>query len=98
MGHESDGDVGIRELRQYLSRYLIRVANGETLRVTDRGRPVAILAPLPEEDSPIGRLAREGRLVARARLDLAQLGSPPKRRTRVGISEALAEQRAEPSG
>ena len=39
--------VGVRELRQNLSVYLARIARGETLEVTDRGRAVAILAPLP---------------------------------------------------
>ena len=39
--------IGVRELRQYASRYLARVASGETLEVTDRGRPVALLVPVP---------------------------------------------------
>jgi len=38
--------IGVRELRQYASRYLARVAGGETLEVTDRGRPVALLVPV----------------------------------------------------
>ena len=38
--------IGIRELRQHASRYLARVARGETLEVTDRGRPVAHLVPV----------------------------------------------------
>ena len=36
----------MRELRQNLSVYLARIAEGETLEVTDRGQPVAILAPI----------------------------------------------------
>ena len=35
--------VGIRELKLRLSAYLARVRDGETLVVTDRGRPVARL-------------------------------------------------------
>jgi len=38
--------IGVRDLRQNASRYLARVASGETLQVTDRGRPVAMLVPL----------------------------------------------------
>lgn len=38
--------IGIRELRQHASRYVARAANGETIEVTDRGRPVALLAPV----------------------------------------------------
>ncbi len=37
--------AGIRELRQYLSRYVDRVKAGETIEVTEHGRPVAALVP-----------------------------------------------------
>lgn len=40
--------AGIRELRQRASELLSRVARGETIEITDRGRPVALLSPLPE--------------------------------------------------
>jgi prevent-host-death family protein len=40
-------DVGVRELKQRLSEYLARAERGEVIRVTDRGRPKAVLAPLP---------------------------------------------------
>jgi prevent-host-death family protein len=41
--------IGVRELRQHASRYLDRVAHGETLEVTDRGRPVARLVPITSD-------------------------------------------------
>ncbi|HWT93328.1 MAG TPA: type II toxin-antitoxin system prevent-host-death family antitoxin [Solirubrobacteraceae bacterium] len=37
--------VGVRELRQNLSKYLARVKEGETLDVTERGQVVARLSP-----------------------------------------------------
>jgi len=37
--------VGVRELKAKLSDYLGRAAGGETVVVTDRGRPVARLVP-----------------------------------------------------
>lgn len=40
-------DVGVRELKQNLSKYLERAERGELVRVTDRGRPKAVLGPLP---------------------------------------------------
>jgi prevent-host-death family protein len=40
-------DVGIRELKQRLSEYLDRAEQGEILQVTDRGRPKAVLGPVP---------------------------------------------------
>jgi prevent-host-death family protein len=38
--------IGIRELREGLSRALRRVRAGETIEVTDRGRPVARIVPV----------------------------------------------------
>lgn len=36
-------EVGVRELRQNLSVWLRRVKDGESFRVTEHGRPVALL-------------------------------------------------------
>jgi len=41
----ANNTVGVRELRQNLSRYLDRVKEGETLTVTERGHEVARLVP-----------------------------------------------------
>ncbi|MBA3437515.1 MAG: type II toxin-antitoxin system Phd/YefM family antitoxin [Thermoleophilaceae bacterium] len=67
--------VGIRELRHDLSRYLRRVKGGERLVVTDRNRPVAVLAPLPEDEDPYERLIAEGKLTPATRR-LRDLGPP----------------------
>ena len=40
-------DVGVRELKQRLSELLDRAEQGELIRVTERGRPKALLGPLP---------------------------------------------------
>ena len=40
--------VSVSLLKARLSEFLRRVRAGETLVVTDRGAPVAIVAPLPE--------------------------------------------------
>jgi len=37
--------IGLRELRQNASRYIARVARGETVEVTQRGRLVARIVP-----------------------------------------------------
>lgn len=86
--------VGVRELRQQLTRYLRRVAAGETLRVTERGRAVAVLAPLPEAAGAAARLVAAGR-ARPPRLDLARLGLPEEVAVEIPVSLALAEQRAE---
>ena len=54
--------IGVRELRQHASRYLARVANGEPIEVTDRGRPVARLVPVPSGESALTELIVSGRL------------------------------------
>jgi prevent-host-death family protein len=86
--------VGVRELRQNLSTYLRRVADGETLEVTERNRPVAILAPLPETSTPLGRLVASGRARAPAG-DLLELGVPEGEPASTRLSEALDEEREE---
>ncbi len=62
--------IGVRELRRDASAVLRRVAAGETVEVTDRGRPVAVL--LPTMPSGLARLEREG-LLRRAEADLLDL-------------------------
>lgn len=42
--------IGVRELRQHASRWLARVAAGESFEVTDRGRLVALLVPPPARE------------------------------------------------
>jgi len=61
--------VGSRELKNRLGRYLGLVGKGETIIVTDRGKPVARLVP-PEPESKatysiedvLKRLEAEGHL------------------------------------
>lgn len=66
--------VGVRELRQNLSKYLVQVKTGKSFVVTERGREVARLFPSGPSDSPIARLVAErgatmprGDLLAQAR-------------------------------
>jgi prevent-host-death family protein len=54
--------VGIRELKNRLSEFLRRVADGERITVTDRGRPVAVIAPAEttSDDEASWKMVREG--------------------------------------
>jgi prevent-host-death family protein len=70
--------VGVRELRQRASELLRLVERGETIEITDRGRPVAMLAPLPE-GTPLERLRAAGEIEP-AVGDLADLAPPLPRR------------------
>ena len=55
-------EIGIRELRLNLSRYVARVREGAEVIVTDHGRPVARLGPVDEQEAHRARLIREGKL------------------------------------
>ena len=63
--------VGVRELRRDASGILRRVAEGETVEVTDRGRPVAVLVQSMPDG--LARLEREG-LLRPGEGDLLELG------------------------
>lgn len=41
-------EVGVREIRQHASEYLRRVEHGESLCITSRGHPVAVVLPVAE--------------------------------------------------
>jgi prevent-host-death family protein len=86
--------AGIRELRQYLSRYVDRVKAGETIEVTEHGRPVAALVPRAEREDPLTALERSGLVVTRASLDLKSLSPVPKPKPgQKPLSETLRELR-----
>lgn len=51
--------VGIREMRQNLSRYAQRARRGESFLITDRGREVAQLTPAPAHASAVDRLVAQ---------------------------------------
>ena len=86
--------IGVRELRQHASRWLARVAAGESLEVTDRGRPIAVLIPVPSEEGLDALVA-----VGRARPGdgrLTDLGPPlPLPRGAPAPSEVLERLRAD---
>jgi len=83
--------VGIRDLRQNLSVHLRRVRAGATLEVTEHGRPVAVLAPLPRPATMVQRLIASGRATP-AKGDLLKLGAP-RGRPSTRVSDALRELR-----
>lgn len=82
-------EVGIRELRDHLSRYLERVQAGEEVIVTDRGSAIARVLPMSGERA-IDRLIREG-LVTPARNKKRRAGRPIK--AAGTVSDLVAEQR-----
>ncbi len=82
-------EVGVRELRNNLSRYLERVREGEEVLVTDRGSAVARVLPVGGE-RVLDRLVAEGAVTP-----------APQRKRRAGapikgtgtVSDLIADQR-----
>lgn len=86
--------VGIRELRQNLSVYIERVKAGESLEVTDHGRPVANLGPIrAPELTGLALLEAEGAITP-AKYDHRTLPPIPSIPGRP-LSEILQEMRDE---
>jgi prevent-host-death family protein len=91
------GRVGIKELKNHLSRYLRRTKEGEEIVVTERGTPIAIIQPIQK----VGSLATlEARLAQLASLGQLTLPSrSPLKRVRMArvsgapISQAVMEDR-----
>jgi prevent-host-death family protein len=88
--------IGVRELRRDASRWLARVRAGESFVVTDRGRPIARLAPLGD---PVGyeAMMADGRIApgsGRTVIEvLADLDATLPADDGPSVSEALASLR-----
>ena len=82
-------EVGIRELKNNLSRYLDHVRSGDEVVVTDRGRAIARVVPFGEE-RVLDRLVAEG-LVTPARRQKRRARKPIA--TQGTVSDLVVEQR-----
>ena len=86
--------VGIRALQQNASAVVSRVESGESIEITDRGRPVARLVPILST-SAVEALRTAGR-VREATRPLELIVRPPKRsKEKVALSSVLADMRAD---
>lgn len=85
-------DVGVRELKQHLSEHLRRVSAGEVIRITDRGVPVAVLAPVAAGD-PLQAGIDEGWI--RPSLQPGGIGRGSRVRADRRVLEVLREDRGE---
>lgn len=80
-------EVGIRALKQNASAVVAEAAAGETVTITDRGRPVAQMTAIPK--SRLRSLVEEGQ-ARPARSKLADLAAPEPG---PDMSSALVEMR-----
>ena len=81
--------IGVRELRDGLSRHLAQVRAGHTVTVTDHGVPIARIVPVGAP-SALERLVADGRVTP-----ATQPKRPAGRRAKTAgpVSNLVAEQR-----
>lgn len=82
-------DIGVRELRDGLSRHLASVRDGHTITVTDHGRPVARIIPVGVP-TKLEQLIADGK-VTPARRERRPL--PPPVKPSGMVSDLIHEQR-----
>lgn len=88
--------IGVRELRQHASRHLARVEAGEELGITNNGRLVARLVPVPATERSRATLIDSGVLVpARRPENLFEITPVPARSGRRDLSTVLQDMRDE---
>ncbi|MEW6154551.1 MAG: type II toxin-antitoxin system prevent-host-death family antitoxin [Actinomycetota bacterium] len=87
----SRSQVGIRDLKNNLSRYIDRVRAGEEVVVTDRGRPVARLSPVDSSTDRLGALVAAG--VVRAPSRATRSRPRPRIVAKGAVSDLVADQR-----
>lgn len=93
-----DRQVGLRELKLHTASVIKRVADGEPITVTDRGRPIAVISPYRSGQDVWDELLAQGRMVA-ATADLADVlrehPSSPLQPGEGSLFDALMELRAD---
>jgi prevent-host-death family protein len=90
--YDVDMKVGIRELKQHASAVIRRVAGGESVEVTDRGRTVARIVPAGPTNE-YDRMIADGELTV-GNGQWAHLDPLPPLPGR-SLSDALADLRAD---
>lgn len=85
-------NIGVRDLKQNLSKYLDQAANGEIVVVTDRGVPKALIVAVPGGDQ-MARGVEEGWITPPRKV--GRLGAPSGLNAKRRSIEVLNEDRGE---
>ncbi len=84
-------EVGVRELRDNLSKWIARAKRGQDILITERGKPVARLTNV-EESPALERLITKG-IVTPARNPKTKLRRSDLIKTKGSVSDLVKEQR-----
>ena len=87
--------LGLREANQHFSKAIRAIKAGQEVVLTERGKPIAVIKPLPELDS---RERTVRRLEAAGLLEAAEVREPlpawrPRRIRGKGLSQTVREDR-----
>ena len=83
-------DIGIKELRDGLSRHLAEVRKGHTLTVTDHGKPIALIVPV-QQPTTLEQLIAKG--IVRPARSRQRKPLPEAIEAAGSVSELVADQR-----
>ncbi len=81
-------DIGIRELRDGLSRHLAHVREGHTITVTDHGKPIAKIVPV-DGLTKLQQMVADGDAHPPVR---PKRPAPPPIKTKGPVSDLIPEQ------
>ena len=84
-------EVGVRELRDNLSKWIGRAKRGQDILITERGKPVARLTRV-EESPALERLIAKG-IVTPARHPKTRIRRGDLIKTKGSVSDLVKEQR-----
>ena len=86
-------EIGIRELKARLSTYLRRVRAGETIIITDRGKPVGRIVPVKQSIHIQLETLRAAGLISWNGESLSPLAPVAQIRGRKTVADILVEDR-----
>ncbi len=90
--------VSVTELKARLSEQLRRVKAGESVLITERGRPIGMMTPLPQENlgDELGDLAEAGLVrLAPSPVNVEQLRDERPADPEAAVRQAILDERRE---
>jgi prevent-host-death family protein len=88
-----EAEAGIRELKARLSAYLRRVKAGETLVITERGKPIGRIVPISQTMQDQLELLVQAGLVAWNGQKLSRIAPVAQAKEDSSVAELLLENR-----
>jgi len=95
---KTDKSISVTELKARLSEQLRRVKAGETVLITERGRPIGMMTPVPQESltDDLADLAEAGLVrLASGPLDVARCNEDRPTDEHAALRRAILEERRE---